>query len=71
MLNEKNVHAKQKSLLYAGPGSKQETFLVTTKQLIRKNPICCLTNHTLFFHRANIQISFTTHTCPSLLLFAF
>ena len=28
----------------------------TARQLIRKNPVCCLKNQAIFFHRANVQI---------------
>ena len=32
----------------------------TTKQLIRRNSICCLKNLAIFFHRVNIEIGLTS-----------
>ena len=66
-LNEKNLCLfNKKTPLHAGLGSKQQNFLATAKQLIRKNSICSLKNQA--FHRANIKIDLTT---PSLCSFSF
>ena len=44
----------KKTPLYAGLSSKQENFLATAKQLIRKNSVCCLKNQEIFC--LNIEI---------------
>ena len=41
--------------------------LTSTKQLIRRNSICCFKNQAIFFHRLSIEIGLT----PRLLLFVF